>query len=592
MPAPLDRLLRCSLAGGRLRAAASAGGLHPVNVHVLLGAGPWALPPGRYAYDPVAHRLRLRGAVDGGAPPGALAVLTVTARRTVSHYGHRAWPLLLLDAGHAAAALALAGAAGWCPDTGGALLSRAAGLPERQGEREHPLAAVRLAPGTAPPPPRRFPAVPMRGSSARGCAAPRTPRFSDSPHVVELGVPPGPEEAARPAPDGRTPGPVPRTRTGQRRGRAETDALHRWAAHPPTTPSPPCPHPAPPVLREAWRVLDGLTAADGTPTWLPTAAPPLDDAALTARRSAAPPFPGVPDQGQLGTLIGIARAAAAHAEGLRWTLIVPGRRLPGLAARAAGQAWLARTGAVLLAHGCPDDAEPARVRRDHLAAGYAVGLAQAAATALGLASRPVGSWQHGSEGPADIVHALALGLPTAAAGPAGPAGGSEAAEAPAPARTAGASAPPRAAGAPGPARPARAVGHPGTAGPARSPELAGGVGALVSAASAGPIVPAGSAEAVRPEGPARGVEARGPAPAAGVPGTARCVEVPLSPRRAQAESAVPPESVGPVRPAEVPGFARAAGPARGGRGPEAESAGPARVPARAAPAAHEGNEPR
>ncbi|NEB84385.1 nitroreductase, partial [Streptomyces anulatus] len=101
----LDRVLRLSLAvpsgtPGRLRPVPSAGALHPVRAHLLTGPG-CSLPPGRYAYDPRAHRAHPRGPAPDGIPPGALVVLTVTASRTVAHYGHRAWPLLLLDTGHA-----------------------------------------------------------------------------------------------------------------------------------------------------------------------------------------------------------------------------------------------------------------------------------------------------------------------------------------------------------------------------------------------------------------------------------------------------------------------------------------------------------
>lgn len=82
----------------------------------------------------------------------------MAASRTVAHYGHRAWPLLLLDTGHAAAALALAGTPGAdvlvCLDADAALLSAAAGLPAAPdrpdtlpgAEPELPLAAVRLTP--------------------------------------------------------------------------------------------------------------------------------------------------------------------------------------------------------------------------------------------------------------------------------------------------------------------------------------------------------------------------------------------------------------------------------------------------------------
>ncbi|CAD5915840.1 nitroreductase [Streptomyces sp. KY70] len=167
----LDRVLRLSLAaprkaGGRLRPVASAGALHPVRAHLLVGPG-CSLPPGRYAYDPRAHRAHPRGRAPPTRPPGAVVVLTVTAARTVAHYGHRAWPLLLLDAGHAAAALALAAAPGDVRvslDADGEELAAAAGLPraaDRQTRRpgvesELPLVAIwlrsadALAPSTAP----------------------------------------------------------------------------------------------------------------------------------------------------------------------------------------------------------------------------------------------------------------------------------------------------------------------------------------------------------------------------------------------------------------------------------------------------------
>jgi hypothetical protein len=101
---PLERLLRLSLAAsdrtGRLRPAPSAGALHPVDTELVVGPR-CPLPPGRYGYDPVAHRVHHLGPAE--APPGATVELRVTPRRTASHYGHRAWPLVLLDTGHAAA---------------------------------------------------------------------------------------------------------------------------------------------------------------------------------------------------------------------------------------------------------------------------------------------------------------------------------------------------------------------------------------------------------------------------------------------------------------------------------------------------------
>ncbi|WP_399030678.1 hypothetical protein [Streptomyces sp. 15-116A] len=140
-PAELDlgALLRLSLAAvdasGRLRPVASAGALHPVDTELVVGAG-CSLPPGRYGYDPLRHRVHHLGRPPEGTPPGVTAELSVTARRTISHYGHRAWPLLLLDTGHAAAALFLA--------------ARALGVEEPEarldGIAESPLAAVHIPP--------------------------------------------------------------------------------------------------------------------------------------------------------------------------------------------------------------------------------------------------------------------------------------------------------------------------------------------------------------------------------------------------------------------------------------------------------------
>ncbi|URN13708.1 hypothetical protein LUW77_26840 [Streptomyces radiopugnans] len=78
------------------------------------------------------------------------AELSVTARRTASHYGHRAWPLLLLDTGHAAAALLLAARA------------LGAGEPEARldGPAGSPPTAVHIPPpgaDTGPRPPRDTP---------------------------------------------------------------------------------------------------------------------------------------------------------------------------------------------------------------------------------------------------------------------------------------------------------------------------------------------------------------------------------------------------------------------------------------------------
>ncbi|PZT71371.1 SagB/ThcOx family dehydrogenase [Streptomyces sp. SW4] len=319
----LDALLRLSLAAsdasGRLRPAPSAGALHPVDTALVVGAG-CSLPPGRYGYDPLRHRVHHLGPPPAEAPPGVTAELTVTARRTRSHYGHRAWPLLLLDTGHAAAALYLAAR----------VLGTGAPEARLDGLTGTPLAAVRVPP-------------------------------------------PGEQGHRRPADE------------------------------PARGPSGPTPAPAD----------------------------------LLARRSAPPPLPGTPSHEALRAVLATAEHAAAGGP-LRWSAAVgppapgllalapggtalrryaTGEARPALAAWAAGQAWIADAGAVLLAHGCPSDADAAHIRRAHLRAGFAVHLAQVTALRHGLAARPVGSWQQADLGAALgappgrdwIVHALALG---------------------------------------------------------------------------------------------------------------------------------------------------------------------------------------
>ncbi|MET9095530.1 nitroreductase [Streptomyces cyaneofuscatus] len=383
----LDRVLRLSLAaprsaGGRLRPVASAGALHPVRAHLLVGPG-CSLPPGRYAYDPRAHRAHPRGRAPADAPPGVVVVLTVTAARTVAHYGHRAWPLLLLDAGHAAAAVALAAAPGdvlVSLDADGEELAAAAGLPraaDRQTrwpgvEPEIPLAAVRLPSADGPVPST----APLTAWAALPCAT----------------------------------DPLPQRGAGGN---------------------------APPrELAAARHLLTYLTAGTDA-TWHPAARPaPVTDETLRTRRSAPPSdlaHPPAPDllARVLATAEGArpdgpawAAAVGGDAPGLRTTagLLASGDARPTLAHWAAGQRWIGTAGAVLVAHGCPADAPPSLIRSSHLAAGYAAGVAQAHATALGLRSRPIGSWLQADLGAALgdapghdwIVHGLAL------AGPADP----------------------------------------------------------------------------------------------------------------------------------------------------------------------------
>lgn len=126
---------RRRVGGVQLRRTPSAGGRYPVDVH--LAAGPELL-----AYDPVAH------ALDGPPPdagPGAHLLLSLTARRTVWRYGPRSLPVLLLDLGHAVAALLAAATAVGRPAR--ATLGDAAGAPVPGGVLV-----------TAPPPYRRTPA--------------------------------------------------------------------------------------------------------------------------------------------------------------------------------------------------------------------------------------------------------------------------------------------------------------------------------------------------------------------------------------------------------------------------------------------------
>ncbi|MFJ2182789.1 nitroreductase [Streptomyces anulatus] len=389
----LDRLLRLSLAApagapGRLRPAPSAGGLHPVRAHLLVGPG-CSLPPGRYAYDPLAHRAHRRGPAPDGVSPGVLVVLTVAASRTVAHYGHRAWPLLLLDTGHAAAALALAGPPGAdvlvCLDADAALLSAAAGLPAAPdrpdtlpgAEPELPLAAVRLTP---------------------------TGVTADAPGTLTAWA--GPIRAGTPS-----------ARPG-----AETAA--------------------PTELAAAQHLLHHIARSPDLPggTWHPAPRPgPVTDGVLEKRRSAPPgDLTHPPGEDLLARLLTTARTA--WPDGPAWTAAVggdapalyaeapgshgldvraSGDARPTLAHWAAGQQWIGGAGAVLLAHGCPGDAPAAAVRTCHLAAGYAAGAVQAHATALGLRSRPIGSWQRADLGAALgeapgrdwIVHGLAVGAP-------------------------------------------------------------------------------------------------------------------------------------------------------------------------------------
>ncbi|MER7576559.1 SagB/ThcOx family dehydrogenase [Streptomyces sp. NPDC126514] len=316
-PGELDLrgLLRLSLAAsavsGRLRPAPSAGALHPVDAELVVGTG-CPLPPGRYGYDPLRHQVHHLGPEPRSTLPGLTVELTVTPRRTASHYGHRAWPLLLLDTGHVAAALWL----------GARALGLAAPEPRFDGLTEHPLAVLHFT-------------LPQGRSGAS------TPLETSEPVPGEL--------------------------------------LTRRSALPPLTGTP---------HRDALRAV--LTTAARAST-----------RELAWCAAVGEPEPELVEPAPDSTL---RRLAAGEAR-------------PTLARWAAGQAWLAEAGAVLLAYGCPSDADAPLIRRTHLRAGFAVHLAHLAALRHGLAARPVGSWQQadlgaalGAEPGRDwIVHGLALG---------------------------------------------------------------------------------------------------------------------------------------------------------------------------------------
>ncbi|MGC9543967.1 nitroreductase [Streptomyces sp. UG1] len=410
-PGELDmgQLLRLSLAAsdgaGRLRPAPSAGALHPVDARLVVGTG-CPLPPGCYGYDPLRHRVHRLGPEPDGPPAGVTVELSVTAQRTISHYGHRAWPLILLDTGHAAGALWLAGRAlGVGPVT-----------VRLDGSDEDPLATVHFAP---PEEARRAPLA----EAAPEVPLPEGTRRASQPEGVLRGAPA--EGVLQGAPAGRT-------GQGVLLGGSYAGV------------------PAEGVLQGAPAGRTGQGARPGGPhagvpaegvhqVAPPDAAHPVAGAPaprdLLARRSARPPMRGTPSRDALRAVLATANAASTGE--LAWCAAVGGpqpelveaapdgtlRRLaagearPTLAAWAAGQAWIADAGAVLLGHGCPAEADAPRIRRAHLRAGFAVHLAHLTAARHGLAARPVGSWQQADLGAALgappgrdwIVHGLALG---------------------------------------------------------------------------------------------------------------------------------------------------------------------------------------
>lgn len=130
-PLPLHRLsslLACAYglrrdSGGRRRHVPSGGALYPLEVYVL-GLDVGGAVPGLYHYDPYAHRLEqldpracetelAEVLIDPAAARRAAAVVLVTAVfwRTRFKYGQRGYRFALLEAGHVAQTLLLAGAA-------------------------------------------------------------------------------------------------------------------------------------------------------------------------------------------------------------------------------------------------------------------------------------------------------------------------------------------------------------------------------------------------------------------------------------------------------------------------------------------------
>ncbi|MEN8182096.1 MAG: SagB/ThcOx family dehydrogenase, partial [Myxococcota bacterium] len=96
------------------RTVASAGALHPLELH-LLAAHVAGLPPGLYDYDPVNHALIRCGVEDHRAELAvaahqqdcvriAPAVLVIAAvfKRTTQKYGQRGMRYVHMEAGHVA----------------------------------------------------------------------------------------------------------------------------------------------------------------------------------------------------------------------------------------------------------------------------------------------------------------------------------------------------------------------------------------------------------------------------------------------------------------------------------------------------------
>ncbi|OKI12400.1 hypothetical protein A6A08_17755, partial [Nocardiopsis sp. TSRI0078] len=187
--------------GVRLRRVPSAGGRYPVEAHLLHAGTVWR-------YDALDHALYAPAA---SPHQGTAVVLSLVPSRTVWRYGPRSLPIVLLDLGHAVAALhAAARACGLRARTllaPGTSLARSARLPWHEGAvrwpgaaPEHPLAVVHLharAPGREReavwPSPTTGRAAPAPGGSAAGPAAewegPPPPEVSGAAaHLVDAAL--------------------------------------------------------------------------------------------------------------------------------------------------------------------------------------------------------------------------------------------------------------------------------------------------------------------------------------------------------------------------------------------------------------------
>ncbi len=137
-----------------MRRTPSAGNLHPTEAYVATSGGVSGLAPGLYHYSSFDHALACRRHLRL-EQPGLWIGLSTLYWRSAWKYGERAFRLCQLDAGHAAAALAVAAAlAGWTLqriELHDEELAAGLGLAEEEGpEAEHGLLLFALSrPGGA-----------------------------------------------------------------------------------------------------------------------------------------------------------------------------------------------------------------------------------------------------------------------------------------------------------------------------------------------------------------------------------------------------------------------------------------------------------